>query len=1151
VEIRLLGPLEVRDGEKVVPLPRRQQRALLAALALRAGEVVSTDRLIADLWGESAPASATGSLQNTVSALRKLIGRDVLLTQTPGYRLAVGRDDVDSNRFERLLREARDAEPLARARLLGEALELWRGPALADLEEEDFARLEASRLDELRLVAQEERIEAELRVGRHTAVVGELEQLVATHPLRERFRGQLMLALYRSGRQAEALEVYRATRLALADELGLDPSPELQELERRILRQDPELDAPVEVSEDEPARQVSELRLVTVLAATPPAAEDPEQHRRLLDETLARVRGALDRYGGSLERFGPEGLVAVFGADGSADDDAIRAVMAARELGLPAGVATGEVVQGTGAVVTRAAELARVGGIRLDERTAALARSERRLDAPLVGREEELERLRLALTAVREAGRCRVVTVVGEPGIGKTRLARELALREGEQWTALVARCLAHGDGGTFLPLLGALRRAEPEQALAGEDDATLVLARLAALAEGEQAAPLGESYWAVRRLFEALGRRTPVLLVLDDVHWAEPALVDLIDYLAERADAPLLVVCLARPELERPLGDTLRLGPLGEEESRAIVKEIAELDERTSARIVELAEGNALYVEQLASFAAESGEGLPPTLEAVLAGRLGRLEPSQRAVLQRAAVVGREFSLSAVAALVGGEVARELLALSRAGFVHPAPSADPADDGYTFHHVLLRDAAYATLTKTDRAHLHERAAAWIDRDGPGDDAIAGYHLEQAVGYRRELGEDADELAAVAGERLGAAGMRVWRSQDVAAAVGLLGRATALLPSGEIRAGLLWELAIALRLRNSSDEARALLDEAAEIARTSNLRAIAARVDAEQTEMELLDGRLTLDDAVTRFEAALAVLEEARDERGLGRAELVACSVHSLASNWAAVSAAAERAAAHYAAVGFSPAGPVSILAEALYYGATPVDAGTERCVALLGSPPDRGTEANLTAVLGGLRALAGEAGEAASLLEYARDLYEDTGNARGLLTIWTPKRVDADACSGNLAAAVELAEQTYRTLFAQDDAGYATTRAVELAELLLLQGADSEADEYVTLAERDALPSDVLVQFLCRSLRARLLGRSGSLEEALVLARDGVALASLTDSLRFRARAHLALAEVLQLAGEEASARAERDEATRLLREKGVKGALTGAPST
>ena len=611
-------------------------------------------------------------------------------------------------------------------------------------------------------------------------------------------------------------------------------------------------------------------------------------------------------------------------------------MLAARELGLSAGVATGEVVQGAGAVVTRAVELARVGGIRLDERTAALVRAERRLDAPLAGREEELARLRTVLAAARKEGCCRVVTVVGEPGIGKTRLARELALLENARTTVLVARCIAHGQGVTFLPLLGALRRAEPELALAGEPDADLVLTRLAALAEGAQAAPLGESYWAVRRLLEALARTQPVLLVLDDVHWAEPALVDLVDYLADRADAPLLVLCLARPELERPLGEPLALGPLGEEEARAIVAGTAVVDEATRERIVELAEGNALYAEQLASFAAEGGEGLPPSLEAVLAGRLGRLEQAERSVLQRAAVVGREFSLGAVAALADGEVAPELLSLSRAGFVHPAAAADPGDDGYTFHHVLLRDAAYGSLTKADRADLHERAAAWIDRDGPGDDAIAGYHLEQAVRSRRELGDEADELAAVAGERLGDAGMRVWQLTDSSEAIGLLARAVELLPPTRRRAELSWELSIALRVSGRAEEAAEALARAADEASLLRDAPLQARASAETARNLLWAGELALADAAAAISTAIATLELHADERGLGRALLELGDVHLFACNMAEIDEAATRAASHYAAAGMTPAACVGLQAQALYYGATPVGEAEARCVTLL-----------------------------------------------------------------------------------------------------------------------------------------------------------------------------------------------------------------------
>ncbi|HET9738585.1 MAG TPA: BTAD domain-containing putative transcriptional regulator, partial [Solirubrobacteraceae bacterium] len=561
MEIRLLGPLEVRDGGVTFTLPRRQQRALLAALALRAGETVSTDRLVADLWGERAPASAIGSLQNAVSALRKVLGEGVLVRQAPGYRLLVRPDDVDATRFERLVSEARSAEPAGRAALLSDALALWRGPALADLDELEFARLEAARLDELYVNALEERLEADLELGRHGALVGELETLVATHPLRERLRGQLMLALYRCGRQAEALEVYRAARLALADELGLDPTPELQELERRILRQDPALAAPVPPVPDTPPAQ-TERQLVSVLVAVPPAEEDPERLRQRLDEVLAAARGTLQRHRGELVRFGPEGLVAVFGAERASDDDAVRATAAAQELGLPAGVATGESVGGAGSVFVRAAELARGTGVQLDARTHELVHAVRRHDAPLVGRSEELGRLEDALATAHVERRCHVVTVVGEPGIGKSRLARELVRQRRGDVELLVGRCVSFGDGATFAPLQSAMRDADAEEALEHEPEASLVLERLAALAEGSDAVSLGEAYWAVRRLLEALAGRRPVLFVLDDVHWAEPGLLDLVDYLTDRVDAPLLVLCLARPELARTPGAKIVLDP-------------------------------------------------------------------------------------------------------------------------------------------------------------------------------------------------------------------------------------------------------------------------------------------------------------------------------------------------------------------------------------------------------------------------------------------------------------------------------------------------------------------------------------------------------------------------------------------------------------
>jgi DNA-binding SARP family transcriptional activator len=242
MEFRLLGPLEIsREGEQLA-LGGSKQRSLLAILLLHANQVVSADRLTDELWGAEPPATAWKSIQVYVSRLRKELGARRLVTRTPGYLLQVERSELDLARFEQLLGEASEADPVGAARMLREALELWRGPALADLAYEPFAQAEIMRLEELRFAALERRIDADLAIGRHAELVGELEALVAEHPLRERLRCQLMLALYRSGRQAEALGVYQAARSELSEGLGLEPGEELKQLERAILQQDPALD---------------------------------------------------------------------------------------------------------------------------------------------------------------------------------------------------------------------------------------------------------------------------------------------------------------------------------------------------------------------------------------------------------------------------------------------------------------------------------------------------------------------------------------------------------------------------------------------------------------------------------------------------------------------------------------------------------------------------------------------------------------------------------------------------------------------------------------------------------------------------------------------------------------------------------------------
>jgi DNA-binding SARP family transcriptional activator len=235
VQFRILGPLEAIDSGRSLPLGSARQRAMLALLLTRPNEVVSTDRMIDELWGAKPPRTALNIVQYYVSQLRKVLGAERIVTRPPGYAIRIEQNELDLEHFELLL-ERGDAEALH------EALALWRGPALADFVYEPFASEEIARLEELRLVAHERRVEADLERGRSAELVAELEQLIAVHPLRERLRGQLMLALYRSGRQAEALAVYQDTRKTLVEELGIEPGPALQELERSILQQDPALE---------------------------------------------------------------------------------------------------------------------------------------------------------------------------------------------------------------------------------------------------------------------------------------------------------------------------------------------------------------------------------------------------------------------------------------------------------------------------------------------------------------------------------------------------------------------------------------------------------------------------------------------------------------------------------------------------------------------------------------------------------------------------------------------------------------------------------------------------------------------------------------------------------------------------------------------
>ena len=557
---------------------------------------------------------------------------------------------------------------------------------------------------------------------------------------------------------------------------------------------------------------------------------DPESLRLVMSRYFEQAAAVLEQHGGTVEKFVGDEVMAVFGVPAVREDDALRAIRTAvalrdwtaaleTEFGSDArlqvriGINTGEVVVGnpaaghgfvTGDAVTvgkRLEEAAAPGEIllgkdthilvahaveaspleplklkgkrrevtafRLESVDAGASAIPRRDDAPFVGREREREQLRSLYEVVASGGGARQVTLVGEPGIGKSRLGREFLAGLAGEATVLVGRC--HRT-----------ERASPSGRCAscsGRPDAT----------KGSWSAGATRSSPTVRRILEELARERPLIVVFDDLHWAEPTFLDFVEYLAGRlGEAPVLLLCLTRPELaeRRPAwlqepGAALVLEPLSEADSGMLLEALG-APAAVRPRIAEAAEGNPLFVEQLAAIADEysaAGE-MPGSIRGVLHERLDRLERRERSVLERAAVAGRSFSLEAVLDLTPQEeresVQAGLLALVRQRFVRLDTTAP--EEGFRFHHALIRDAAYDGIPKATRADLHEQMAARLEAQA-AENALVGYHLEQAFGFRRELGNSDPELAGRAGRLLRAAGQEAFTRSDLPATVSLLERA--------------------------------------------------------------------------------------------------------------------------------------------------------------------------------------------------------------------------------------------------------------------------------------------------------------------------------------------------------------------------------------
>jgi class 3 adenylate cyclase/tetratricopeptide (TPR) repeat protein len=893
---------------------------------------------------------------------------------------------------------------------------------------------------------------------------------------------------------------------------------------------------------------------------------DPEALRALLARYFERMKAIVELHDGTVEKFIGDAVMAVFGVPTVHEDDALRAVRAAAEmrdalpeLGVHAriGLNTGIVVTGTeerlatGDAVNVAARLeqaAEPGEVLLGEPTLALIREavevepvapfalkgkaevvpahrlvrvreapDRRHEAPFVGRERELALVRAAWARAKEEQRCELVTVLSDAGVGKSRLAGEAL---GRLEAAVVrGRCLAYGEGITYWPVVEVLKQLD---AVPPNEAAATAIASL--LGESDTPTSAEEIAWAFRKTLEHAASERPLAVLFDDVHSGEETFLDLVEHVALLSSgSPILLVCLARPELieRRPAWPvTLRLEPLPSDDVERLIRDRVEAPLRE--RIARAAGGNPLFIEEMLAMAGEGDVVVPPTLQALLAARLDRLEAATRTVLQSGAVEGELFHRGAVQALVPEEpkVTPRLAALVRNGLIAADKARIAGEDGFRFRHLLIRDAAYEALPKTARADLHERFARWLEEHGEALlelDELLGYHLEQAVRYQTELGQPADgALAEAARDRLTTAGRRALRRLDFGTAAGLLERAAALVPSDTLDLGLETDLIDALAWDRKGQEALA------------RARSIVSRAAAAQDRLgELcgkiheLDQRLQVepteasDELETLVEEALPVFEAAGAELAMCVAYRALGAAANMRAQMDRMAAAYEQAAAHAGPAGLTAL--VGYQSHARFHGSTPL---TELLAWQDEQDPRERRSYFLRTHRAAALAMLGLIDEARALLAKVQAELAERGGASVVVAALLAYGLVIELVAGDAAAAAAAGEESCRLRAELGRWSEFSTVAAALAGAYCELGRLDEAEHWAARGAETGAPDDAITPMLWRQSRARVLARRGEHYEAVRLAREAVGIGDTTEDLGSKAETRADLGEVLILAG-------------------------------
>jgi tetratricopeptide (TPR) repeat protein len=731
--------------------------------------------------------------------------------------------------------------------------------------------------------------------------------------------------------------------------------------------------------------------------------------------------------------------------------------------------------------------------------------------------------------------RCELATVVGDAGVGKSRLTAEMLASVDAR--VVHGRCLPYGEGITYWPAIEVLGQLD---VLPSDDAAAMAIRSL--LGETERVNSSDEIAWAFRKTLEHAAAAGPLVVVFDDIHWGEETFLDLVEQAALLSSgSPIMLLCLARPELleRRPSwGVTLRLGPLGDANVAELIHE--RIRGGLREKIARAAGGNPLFLQEMLAFA-DAAEGeviVPPTLKALLAARLDQLEPGERGVVGGAAVEGEVFHRGALQVLAPDEsrASSRLAALVRKELIRPDRPVLLGEEAFRFRHLLIRDAAYDALPKTTRAELHERFAGWLEQRGAELlelDQLLGYHLSQACSYRTELGL-ADERTRVLGEnaagRLAAAGLRAHARGDLGAAANLLGRAAALLPDEsreriEVVLALVEPLDALMRV----SEIETLLEEAGRAAQLLGDERLIARVNVEQawivvhsTAEQWSEG-----DVLSPVGEAIEVFERVGDDAAVARALEVVTIAHLYHGRLSEVAAASERGYRHAERAHHVKLQGKHRLGREVadQWGATRldrVDDLLEEDLEWARRTGSLGVEACATVRLGVTRALRGDRAGGNELFDSGMSACAELG-AR----IWAYQELGCWiwALTDDPGVAEVRLRETYDVLTEAGKRGMVSTVESILAECLYRQGRYDEADELLDEAAELGAEDDVVTQARVRAGRAQLAARRGRLAEAEAAAREAVALAAGAEFVDLRGDTLLALAEVMRLAGRKADA--------------------------